>query len=449
MVRRLGWLCVSVVMAGAVVAARGGDPGDLFPNVNYDDTVRSPVRQPEKHVPPVVQVKEPAPATTQARVPEVVKPAGEVPHLWAPYAVDLNRPFLNAEEQAKFDKDYAATVKGALAGTAAERQKAMESLTEASVNCPPALKRFLLLHVVGMAIKNNTPMADRSARALRVVPLLTDDSLAVAQAKADCLSHLATSAPENATDKLWGMLTESQATLAKYQVQAGFPKVAADTLRKARDAYARLKDKHGCHSELIAEAQAWVDYAQTAAAAQKDLKAALEADAKDAGANQQLAMLYLVLYADLGAALPCAQNATRGDLTGLAKTLVRLHYPVLSLDDKMLYAQSLDMAGDLLEVAKASAQQIERYALACLVADRLEDIKAMGSEGLLADKWEPLHAAAEKLIAENAYRPLVAAKTTDTKPATATTNPNAPAVDPTPPTTPTPPKRVVRRRRGG
>lgn len=470
---RISLLVAAVASMGYL--AHAGDPGDLFPEVSYDSRVSTPVNQPDRAVArttprstpreaprretpretkPVREVNEARTTTVKPEPPEVVKTASTAPAVkaavltwspgaqpWAPYSEALFKPFLTPAEQAQFDQEFAPEIAKALAGTFEDRKRVMQTLTDAAEARGSELKRYVLLHVVGLAIKNNAPLPERSTRAMKVLPLLSDSTLAVFQAKADCLANLARSAPEHATDKLWSMLAEADAGLARLQVQTAFPKEAAESVRKARDAFGRLRAKAACKSELISEAQAWADYAAAAASDLPDLRETLRREAADTAANRRLAMYFLVLYADLRETQIYAAQADREDLKKLAAVLAEVKFPAISGDPKEMVAAALKIARGVLEVAKASTQQIERYALASFVLDRLEQIRRAASEQGELPAWARVRSEALSLKEKNAFKPLASATT---QPATSTA-PAEPDKPETPqnvtPTKDNPPKR--------
>jgi hypothetical protein len=392
---------------GASIMAR--DPGDLFPDVDYKKTVSKPVNNPgaaranPKPKPPATtqpqQVAGTRPATasngsaTQVAATKPVEPATHSPtreelaalpledrnigyRIWAPYRVHLTKSFLTDKEQAEFDKEYAEPIKKAIAANNEDRAIAITALTEAVAGRKDNLQRYVLLNVVGLSIKNNEPLEERAKRAMTVLPTLTEQTLEVVDARADCLWNLGMSAPAKANDTLWGMLVESQAMLAKLQIQSGFHKEAVESLQKARSIQARMRDKLAFKSEMLVEASQWVDYSYLLASKLPQIRAVLAANSEDAEANTSIAIAYLILHGDLQSAQTYGSRSSYDSMNLLAVVLDETRFPNISADPAHIVGDSVKIGSAVLEVAKELPGQLGKHSLAKMVVDRLDMLKA-------------------------------------------------------------------------
>ena len=417
---------ITAVAGASVSPALAGDPGDLFPNVSYDGAVHNPVRDPGRGRQPRRQPGTTNPATTRATTtrpaatsvastrPAATMVASSQPadrenagtSIWGPYRLAIMEKFLSADEQAEYDDDFADQIKKALSVTTADRKATLDGLAEAVATRSENIKKFVLLNVVGLSVKTNAPLEERSARAMLVMPLLKEQTLEVAQARADCLNILAMSAPEMASDKLWGMLAEADATLAQLQIQAGFPAQAVESFQKAKAAYVRMKDKKQCHSEILVESGAWVDHTQFLTVQLPNYKKVLAATPADTEASTHMAMAHLVLYGDLESMKVYAVNAS-DSLKALAGELDAAAFPKMSAAPATAVADSLKIAEKLLAVAREATDQVEKYSLAKLIVDRLDLLKRDYPEAVAKDRaFNTIHNGATKFMKENAFKPV-------------------------------------------
>jgi len=408
-------LWATVVLAGVWAGAPGGsqnawgqaDPGELFPNVKpYDETVDSPVTKQEKVITKVRPV-EPEPAKTvvkpepvpqetpkaTVKVPEnVIVPEKTIPSetparrsivSWAPYGETLKKPFLNAAEQASFDKSFADIIAKALAGSVDDKRKAAADLATAAndADITPGLKRYVLLHAVGLSIRGGAKLEDRSAKAHAVLPMLQEPTLAVAQARADCLTELLTSAPDEATDKLMDMVIESRAQLAKFQVQAGFYHDAEETIHKAHEAVRSGKGKSPARLDQMAEAEAWLNRATMAASRAAQWQQNLKTNPNDPVTNTYMTILHLSLYGNLQHAAMFANRSDKIEIQKLAAVLAQYPTEVSGsaiTDHAKNIEATLAIAGALLEVAKNTPVAFDSFSVAMLAIERLEQAQEIG-----------------------------------------------------------------------
>lgn len=419
-----------------------GDPGDLFPDVDYKKTVSKPVNNPGsagRPKPPQrtasTQTAGTQPAATRtASTPPAngattqiasTRPAEPAPQpltpaqiaalpleernvgyrIWAPYRVYLTRSFLSEREQAEFDRDFADAIKKATVATVDDRAIAIDALTQAVAGRKDNLQRYVLLNVVGLSIKNNEPLEDRAKRAMAVLPALTDPTLETFDARADCLWNLGMSAPAKANDTLWGMLAEALSTLAKMQIQSGFNKEGFDSLQKARQTVARMRDKVAFKSETYVEASQWVDYSNLLSSKLPQLRAVLAANPDDPDANTSMAIAHLILHADLQSAQTYGSKSSYDSVALLAVILDEAHFPNISADPAHAYADCVRIGAAVLEVARELPGQLGKHTLAKLVVDRMDMLKAEFPKQWKNDAAR-LRDEAHRVMTSSAYKPM-------------------------------------------
>ncbi len=384
------------------MACAPGDPGDLFPDVPYSDKVAaSPVTHQEASlqqtnllVPPPALPDIPPPAAAPTNppedsqsVPQVVKQVSKNPKspIWAPYSKGLFTSFLSAEDRATFDQDYAPLIRTALKGNVVDRRNASDSLFESAekANDSPKLQRYLYLHALGLAIHGAAPGKDCETKARAVLPLLKERTLAVAQARADCLDDLMQYAMGNASENLQTMTVHAYATLAELQVQAGYPREATENLKTARHWLASAVNHNSLLTTQLITTGDWVSRANSAAAMIPGLKTRLAADPKDNLANMQLAQINLGIYGDLGAAVPYAGDAPSPALQKLPELVKGLKLPELSCASKGDAQKSLPIIQAMVDIAR-SVTVPDRYLIARHAQYRLELIAGMLSKDTVA-----------------------------------------------------------------
>ena len=385
----MGCVFLCAIARGMTVRA---DDGELFPNVkNYDEQVASPVSKPEKAVEVVKPaVKEPVerpkhngkgpkePPTDKE--PKVPVPVAKIPEVrWEAYRVHLLSPLMSPESQSRFDSEFAPKVQAVLKEKGKGGKEAADSLWKdaEAAGIAADLKRGLWLHALGLAIRGQTELDDRAAKAKAVLPLLTEETLPVAQARADAVTELAFGAPSRASDALLAIVVESQCKLARLQVQGGFPDQAAGSMKMARDAYVLMNTKTDSAKDAMTEAGAWVDRATAARGQSSHWQETLAAKPTDAMVNTQLAVLTLSLYGDVEKAAAYAGKSDRKELLAFGAAVEKVKSA--SGDRAPSTAEMLTVAGALLDVADGGAvQPFDRYSIAMLVAGKLTELSAAG-----------------------------------------------------------------------
>jgi hypothetical protein len=407
-----------VVLSAALttpLVGYAGDAGELFPDVPaYRDNVASPVTHQEESLkkpavpvvpqpttvapqpPPVIPPLEPvsptepahnapksvpvAPAPKHAPAP---KPARVIPHtpIWTPYSKTVFLPLLTAEDRVVFDRDYAPQVGTALRGTPEERRAASDELfgkAEAGTDSP-TLRRCLYLHALGLAIRGASPLEDREKKARAVLPLLTERTLAVAQARADCLENLTQSGLNNASQALFIMVAHSYATLAELQAQAGYPKEATASLARSRKWLLSARDRNPLLAAQLAATTDWVNRANLVDGMLPGLKQKLEADPKDDMANTQLALIQLGLYGNLSGALNFAGDSSKPELQKLKQLTKGLPLDTLTCQSPEDAQASLPIIAALGDVAR-SVTGPDRFLIANFANHRLDAISSVISK---------------------------------------------------------------------
>ncbi len=424
-------LGLAITLAAGTEVAHAGDPGELFPNVKpYDETVVAPISRPDRVIRPVTPKVEPkqepkeeeeTPEETppsipveppEPKVPSVKprRPSTEKPPIamtqptaapkvdkdlrFHPYFEAINKPLMDAVDQEVFEKEYADKITRALAGRVEDRRKLSKELAEAAAGTKSEkLKRFLMLHAVGMSIRGGAPLEERAARANAVLPLLNERTLAVTQAKADCLNDLILSASTSPTDLMLDITADAFATLARMQVQAGFPKDAEESLKKARESFNKCREKAPGRAEQVAEAGAWATRSVMASGMWPKWQQMLRTNAEDAFANNQCALLHLALYANVEQAGIFAARSDRKDLQKLAGVIKETYASEATRKDPLqVYALSLAIA----EVSRTSAAHpFDKFSLAMLAGNKIELL--MDSGKLPADKMSEARKQLEAL----------------------------------------------------
>jgi hypothetical protein len=441
------WAAAAGIACGLLMTfpLHAADPGELFPNVgSYDETVVSPISKPEQSItqkePPVVEVpipaQPPAPPEVIEKPPEptpqpandsTVKEPGEPneparpprrkptritrkpnstqpttapppPPLveLTPDAAGNLTPMLAPEEQRLFTTDYAEPITKALAGSVVDRKKTADLLESAADGLTsPSMKRYVLLHAFALYIRASTPLAERVQKAEVLLPMLSEHTLPVVQARADALNDLMVTASSNPNERFMDLYIEAHAMLAKLQVQAGYPKDAQDSLHKARDVALRFMRKPQARIDQINEAAAWCDRATAAAALWPKYQATLKTSPNDPVTNTQVATLHLSLYGNLAQAAVFAARSDRKDLKAFAEVIKANPPQALSNDPTKHAEQVLAISAALVDVAKATpvSQTFDRYSIACYAGDHVEQLiadgvvpseKALQSRALLA-----------------------------------------------------------------
>ena len=434
-------LAAAVVLPVLGLRSSSGDPGDLFPNVpNYDEAIVSPVSHPERTllkprvlVPPTVTPRPtpaptPTPSPTPAPTPET--PVLKTPQIHLPPAVakapdpielakarlswTVDRelvltPFLTADEQAEFDKDYASVVRKALMATPDERRKASDDLSAAAdkEGMSPGLRRYLMLHAVGLMVRASGSWDDRRIKAERVVPLLEDKTVAIGQARVDCLKNLCQTV-NDAPPKLLEYMVDSHLALARYQIQAGFGSTAVGNMNTARSLVLQLRDQPVERMDQVAETQAYVDRGATALAAWPRWQTALKANPNDPGANTFVAASHLAVYHDIERAAPYAAKSDKKEYQALAAAVSEAKLAELPAKPGRVPETTLTLAGALLDLTKSMGVAYDRFSTASLALEKLTALLeaypnlAAGE----ADKARALLASARDVIDKSGVHPL-------------------------------------------
>lgn len=388
-------------LALAVATHRlAADPGELFPSVApYDETVNRPIARPEQALKPhrpvepittppiepkpnpqVAPKVEPKPDTTS--VPRVTPRSASANRdlRFHPFSEDLTKPFLDDADEQTFDKQYADAIGKALAGGLEERRKMVDTLTAGALATPSNnLQRYLLLHALGMSIRAVAPVADRAERASKLLPFLTDRNLAIAQARVDCLTDLMLSVSSNPSDRFYNLYAEAYAALAKLQVQAGFPRDAQETLKKARDAAKMSHEPSPSRADQLAEATAWVDRAAMAAGLWPRWQATLKTNPAAPFINTQCALLHLALYGQLESAASFAAKSDREELQHFAAAYKACAVSAPAQEDGALADRTLTVCETLFDIARnVAVHPFDKYSLAFLAGDKAQMLVVSG-----------------------------------------------------------------------
>jgi hypothetical protein len=237
---------------------------------------------------------------------------------------------------------------------------------------PADLKRTLWLHALGLSIKGDSKLESRAEKARAVLPLLHEETLPAAQARADAVTELAFGALANASDDLLAMVTESQCKLARMQIQGGFPDEAVGSLKVAREAYRYIKHKTDEQRDAVAETAAWVDRATVARASASHWQETIAAKPADTFANTQLATLNLSLYGDVEKAARFAAKSDRKEFQAFAAA-VKAAFP--GDTHQTSPAKALGVLTSLMDLAEnVLVVPFDRYSVASLVESRLTDV---------------------------------------------------------------------------
>jgi hypothetical protein len=387
----------SIALATVLVCSNrlnAGDPGELFPDVPYSTIVGpSPVTHEEENL----KVSTPTPATPAQATPPIVAPPSppvssnakpptdpsaqtkpadaegtstRASQIWFPYAHNLLDPLLSAADQQQFDSQDAAGLVAALNGSSELKLNASDRLFRraASTTGSPELQRYLYLHSLGLAIRAKAPSADRDRKGRAVLPLLNEPSLAVGQARTECLESLAGGA---ATGTLATQLVHAYANLARFQAQAGYPREAYASLSAARKWL--QPSPPSLLTQQLATTHQWVKRAQAAAFELPALKSQLINNSRDPAANTELAMIHLGLYGDLGKALEFAIDSDKPELHKLASLAKELDLKTMMVDSPADARKSLPVIAAMVDLAK-SAIGPDRYLIAYHAKFRLDEL---------------------------------------------------------------------------
>jgi|GEM_PF-3361096 len=401
--RCLGLLWSAVVGVSISVGWTGlvfSEPGELFPDTPaYNERVNSPVSQQERSLKKPARVTRPTPKPVEKPIEKPVerpverpiekpvekpveqpveKPIGPL-YTMAPYATGLFEPLLTDKEQGRFDDEYAAKVTRALASPLDVRRRVSDDLKEAADNEPSLLKRYLLLHSVGLSIRGTAPLSDREVKAKEVLPLLTEETLAVQQARADCLQNLINGAPQQANDRLLEMAAVAHCTLARLQVKAGFPKEAIETLKRGRENSLAMKEKKTEVADAIGESQAWVDRGNQALVLAPRWQAILKENPTDNSANTQTAVLHLSLYGNICAAAPFAAKSDRADLKAFAAVMKGAGIASADATPSISPERAVKICQAMVKIAETTPVAFDKYSIAVFAARHLEQLKTNSS----------------------------------------------------------------------
>jgi hypothetical protein len=426
------YLSVSQAVFGIfLVFSAGGlsaDPGELFPDVPaYDEKVSAPVSRPEAVFKRPVATPESKPVEITPRTPDapVVSPtpvedrspvskpvetprtSGETPAwMLQPYSVGLLDPFLDPDDQETFDKKYANTIAKALNDTLETRRKASAEIASAAKtgNYSSKLKRYLLLHALALSIRGTSAVDDRAKLANAVLPMLEDRTLAVTQARADCLNDLLLGTLATPSERLLDMNADALTMLAILQVQGGFPQEAAKSLKKAREAALRCREASARRSHELAEASAWVDRSTTASAIWPRLHETLTHKPEDPFANTQCAIFHIVLYGHLENAARFASKSDKPEIKLLSE---KINQMTASDDARTDPAKIFEVCLALGEVAKkAASHNFDKFSIALFTGDQtfaLMEGKVLTAEQTAAAKT--LLASMKDLIDKGTIKP--------------------------------------------
>ena len=409
--RVLPWVMWAVVAAAGT--ALGSDPGELFPDVkSYDDQVQAPISKPQRVIEkrPVVQ-PEKQPEVT----PEVVKtpvagsqPAVEAPVMavvktprWSGYRERLLTPLMSASSHGKYEREYAPRIAAAI-----KSKPSMDTVDRfwkdaQAEGLPGDLKRMLMLNGLGLSIRAESKLDDRVAKARAVLPLLQEETLAVAQARADAVTELAYGALANASDDLLAMVIESQCKLARMQVQGGFADDAVVSLKSARDAFGYLRTKTEPLQSLVAEAASWVNRAADARGPAARWQATLATNPGDTAVNTQLALLNLSLYGDVAKASLFAGKSGYKELQALAAAAQKTNPGSRGQPA----ADALVLADALLAIGESGSlgMPFDRYSIATLVEGELADLGSLPEDQ--ATRLHALQARAATIVSKSGLKP--------------------------------------------
>ncbi|MCL2648577.1 MAG: hypothetical protein FWD61_16495 [Phycisphaerales bacterium] len=375
--RRLGPCCFFFMTIGMAGMAWAED-GELFPNVKaYDEQVQAPVSKPEQTLEKLKPVQTPKPPVVG---PEVAKELPKEPAKvekkatlqWPSYREMLLTPLLSEASQKRFDTEFASKVQTILKSRGKAAWDAADKLWKdaESPGLPTDLKRTLWLHALGLSIRRGADLEARGTMAKAVLPLLVEETLPVAQARADVVTELAYGAISKASDSLLALVAESQSKLAKLQVQGGYPDQAAASIKTAREALKLIKDPTTSTREAVTEAALWVDRASAARTLADLWKQTPASKPADPAANTQMAVLHLSLYGDLDHACTFAAKSDLAELKSLATAITNLR--ASTGDRAKTLRDFLAVASSLLDIADSSAvQTFDRYSIASLVDARL------------------------------------------------------------------------------
>jgi hypothetical protein len=366
-------LAAAAILSAVPLAARADDVGELFPNVTpYDETVSNPITKPQlkdaakPRAPAIgprhVDRQTPAPASTP-----------DSPFALRPYAATIMHPLVGPDDEKAFSSSYAAAIAKAMAGSTDDRRTTAAAIEAAAETCRnPDLKRYMLLNALGLYIRAGAPLAEREKKAQLVLPLLTERSIPVLQARADALDDLLAAISVSPDQDLVDLSVDAHAALARLQVQAGFPQAATKSLKKARDALVDLRKKSPERLEQLNEAAAWCERANAASILSPRLQATLKSTPGDPLANTTLATLHLALYGNLQQAATFAAKSNRKDLIDFAE-LFRGNPSASTQASSDEPAHFVALIGALVEIAKATSnsQPFDRYAIAIYAGDHL------------------------------------------------------------------------------
>ncbi|MCL2645741.1 MAG: hypothetical protein FWD61_01905 [Phycisphaerales bacterium] len=325
-----------------------------------------------------------------------------------PYAELLMKPMLSPEDGKAFDEGYADAITKSLAGTPDLRKKTAELLESSAASVTSAeLKRYLMLNAFALSIRSSISAKEREAKALALLPLLTERTLPVMQARADALNDLQDRAASSPSNTFYDLYLTSHVRLTKARVQTGYPKEALDSLKKARDAARSYTKKPQVRTDELNEAAAWCDRANQATTLAPKYQEMLKANPTDSVANAMMATLHLSLYGNLEKAAIFAANSDRPDMKQLTAALKSNPPRTLSKDPARHAEQVLLIGQALIEVAKAtsSSQMFDRYSIACFAGDRVAQVLddgAMPQAKILEAKM--LLASAKEIIDKSAIK---------------------------------------------
>ena len=408
LVLRSAWV---VAVLGAAAPLYAGDPGDLFPNVSYEQamqnattgTAKPPAHRTHKP-PPTASATAPAPpATAPAAIPPVSAPPvptppaspskpsapsahelenapTEAPPFWSPYSARLLAPLLTADEKTQFD----ATFGDLLTHARSDEQRVAAAETLAAAADPaqpltPALRRYVLMQALTLAVHGRASVATREHLASQFLPLVQlDHTLPATDAKATALSTLANSgtAKAPATPKLLYMTAQAYSDLALAQIQAGYPAQAQESLVHAQSWLEKLKPPEQPSYVQLTAVEYYLVHAQQARVLAPKLKQTLTDTPNDPAANTQLATLHLSLFGDVAGAADCAAKSDKPQLKGLAKFVAALPGGLDAVDPATPQglATSLDLCRGLLNTAAVCADSFDRYAIALYVKDQCDEL---------------------------------------------------------------------------
>lgn len=366
------WWCMVLAALWLPIKAQGVE--ELFARTAlYDESVPRPVHNPEK------ALQKPRGATTGGLGALRPTTGPAVKLTWAVERDAAMTPLLTDDDWATFERGYAPLVRKALQGTPDERRETSDALLGATnkAGISENVKRFLKLHALGLAARGSGGVAQRGKLLDEMIAGLQERTLAVLQAKLDCvaLRYGGSDIPA----RLRESLIEAQLELGKLQVQAGFGAAALDNLKAAAALLKTIKTPPPELTDTMAESRVYIERGARIAEDWPRLREALKGSPKDPFANTQLAIAQLSVFHDIERGGAAAALSDKKELANFGKVVAETQLSTLTYPSAKANEATLALCAALNGVAKSLGVPADRYSVASLVMEKLPPLQEFGN----------------------------------------------------------------------